>query len=100
MRHRILLAAAFVYLAAANVIWIARDTRPPFWDMAGHQDSALRVYDAFASSGISALARIPVEHLTGYYPPLYHMTIAASWAMFGKSIDVAQATNLLACAIL
>jgi hypothetical protein len=36
MRHRILLVAALVYLCAANVIWIAIDTHPPFWDMANH----------------------------------------------------------------
>ena len=36
MRHRILLAASLLYLCAANIVWIAIDTRPPFWDMANH----------------------------------------------------------------
>ncbi len=100
MRHRILLAASFVYLAAANVIWIARDTRPPFWDTAGRGIEALRVYAAFANSGLQALAVIPSQRLTGYYPPLYQMVIAAVWAVFGKTVDVARTANLLAVAIL
>ncbi len=100
MRHRILLAAAFLYLALSNVIWIARDTRPPFWDMALHGTGALRVYNAFATQGIGALAAIPEQHLTGYYPPLYHTVVAAAWAVFGKTVAVARLANLVAIAIL
>ena len=99
MRHRILLAAAFLYLALANVIWIARDNRPPFWDTAGHATGALNVYDAFSHSGLAAIARIPSELLTGYYPPLYHTVIAGSWKVFGQNIAIARLTNLLAIAI-
>jgi hypothetical protein len=68
MRHRILLAGALVYLTAANIIWIVRDTRPPFWDMAGHELGALRIYNAVENSGLSGLSEIPRQHLTGFYP--------------------------------
>jgi 4-amino-4-deoxy-L-arabinose transferase-like glycosyltransferase len=100
MRYRILLAAAFLYLAVTNVIWIANDTRPPFWDMAGHESSAIRVYNAFARSGPSALPEISSQHLTGAYPPLYHTVVAAFWGVFGKNVNVARLANLLALAIL
>ncbi len=98
IRHRFLLAAAFLYLAAANLIWIARDTRPPFWDMAYHQTAALRIYDAFSNFGVRAIAIIPL--LTGFYPPLYYTIVAAFYAVFGKTIDAAQWANLPALALL
>src|SRR5262245_33633098 len=77
-RYRFLPAAAFLYLAVANVIWIARDTRPPFWDMGVHQTTALSIYDAFASLGPRATAVIP--KLSGSYPPLYHTIVAMFYA--------------------
>ena len=98
IRHRFLLAAAFVYLAAANLIWIARDTRPPFWDMAYHQTAALRICDAFSTFGIRAIAVVPF--LTGFYPPLYHTIVGIFYSLFGKTTDAAEWANLPALAIL
>jgi|GEM_PF-952362 len=101
MRHRagaVVVAASIVYLVAANVIWIAHDTRPPFWDMALHQTIALKVYDAVASAGPAAIASIP--SLTGQYPPLYHSIVAVFYGVFGKTVDAAQYANLAAVALL
>jgi 4-amino-4-deoxy-L-arabinose transferase-like glycosyltransferase len=97
IRHRFLLAAVFLYLAAANLIWIARDTRPPFWDMAYHQTAALRICDAFSNFGVRAIAIVPF--LTGFYPPLYHAIVALFYSVFGKTINAAQWANLPALAI-
>jgi len=98
VRHRFLLAASFLYLVAANLIWIARDTRPPYWDMADKQIGALRIYDAFAMSGVGAILQVPF--LTGSYPPLYQSIIAVFYRLFGKTIDAAQWANLPAMALL
>jgi 4-amino-4-deoxy-L-arabinose transferase-like glycosyltransferase len=98
IRHRFLLIASFLYLALANLLWIARDTRPPYWDMADKQTGALKIYDAVAHSGIHALAQIPF--LTGSYPPLYHSIVASFYTLFGKTIDAAQWANLPAIALL
>ena len=98
IRHRFLLGASFLYLVAANLIWIARDTRPPYWDMADKQIGALRIYDAVATSGIGAIGQIPF--LTDSYPPLYHSIIAVFYAIFGKTVDAAQWANLPAIALL
>jgi hypothetical protein len=99
MRHRILLGASAVYLAAANLIWIARDTRPPFWDTACHESLALRIYDAFAMVGLLGLIHL-LPGLTGYYPPLYHSVVAIFFGVFGKSVAVAQWANLPAILLL
>jgi hypothetical protein len=98
IRHRFLVGASFLYLVSANLIWIARDTRPPYWDMADKQMGALKIYDAVATSGIRAVTLIPF--LTGSYPPLYHSIIAGFYAIFGKTIDSAQWANLPAIALL
>ena len=98
MQHRILLAGAFLHLTISNLVWIARDSLPPFWDMAHHQSGALRILYAFRESGVAALWDVP--SLTGSYPPLYHSIVAAFYAIFGISIDSAQLANIPATAIL
>jgi 4-amino-4-deoxy-L-arabinose transferase-like glycosyltransferase len=98
IRHRFLLVAAFLYVTAANLIWIARDTRPPFWDMAYHQTAALRIYDAFSNLGGGAIAIVP--RLTGFYPPLYHTIVALFYGVFGQTVDAAQWANIPAAAVL
>ena len=52
------------------------------------------------NSGLSGLGEISRQHLTGSYPPFYHLVVAGTWAVFGKSVDVAQLANLPALAVL
>ncbi|HYR90721.1 MAG TPA: glycosyltransferase family 39 protein [Terriglobia bacterium] len=98
MRHRFLLAASFLYLVAADLIWIARDTRPPFWDMAEHESAALRIYEAFTGQGLRGIADL--SQVTAPYPPFYQSVVAGFYAVFGRSVDSAQSANLLAIGIL
>ena len=93
-----LLAAGLLYVIVTNIIWIVIDTRPPFWDMAYHQTTALRIFGAFADNGVRALAIVP--QLSGGYPPLYPTIVALFYGLFGISVDVAQAVNFPAIAIL
>ena len=92
MRHRILLAASLCYLCAANIIWIAIDTRPPFWDMANHANWSLGVLRDFQQNGIAALLTLPSD--SGSYPPLYYAVTAIFYWMIGPIIDAAQLANL------
>ena len=98
MWHRILLGGAFLYLTISNLVWIVRDTRPPFWDMAAHQSGALRILNAFRDEGFGAFVQVP--ELSGLYPPLYHSIVAGFYYVFGVATDSAQVANLLATAIL
>ncbi len=100
MRHRVLLFLSGAYLIATNLVWIAYDTRPPFWDMAAHQSAALRIYEAFrTTSVIDAMASVGVG-LTGYYPPLYQSIVALFYSVFGRSVDAALWANLPAVLLL
>ena len=100
MRHRVLLLVAGAYLVVTNLVWIAYDTRPPFWDMAGHQSAALRIYEAFRTTSLlEALQSIAIG-LTGYYPPLYQSIVALFYAVFGPTADAALWANLPAILLL
>ena len=94
MRNRVLLFVSGAYLIATNLVWIAYDTRPPFWDMAGHQSAALRIYEAFRTTSIfEALGSVALG-LTGYYPPLYQAIVALFYAVFGRTADAALWANV------
>jgi len=97
-RPHLLLLFAFLYLAVANLIWVALDDRPLYWDSAIHATAALEIADAVHESPLRAVAQIP--YLTGAYPPFYQSIVAAFFLFFGKSIDAAQWANLPAIAIL
>jgi hypothetical protein len=96
--HRVVLTAGLLYVVVTNLVWMAIDTRPPFWDMAYHQSTALRILDAFSMHGVRGFAEVP--HLSGGYPLLYPLLVAFFYRLFGTSVDVAQAVNLPAIAIL
>ena len=98
MRHRLLLAASLVYLCAANITWIAIDTRPPFWDMANHASWSLGVLRDFQQNGISALSTLP--YASPGYPPLYYAAVATAYRLLGTSIDAAQLANVPAMILL
>jgi hypothetical protein len=98
MRHRILLAASLLYLCAANIVWIAIDTRPPFWDMANHANWSLGVLRDFQYNGVAAFMTLPQD--SGSYPPLYYAVTAIFYALLGPTIDAAQFANLPAIILL
>jgi len=99
MRHRILLGLSAVYLVAADLIWFARDTRPPFWDMACHESLALQVLNTFTMVGFLGVLRM-LPGITGYYPPFYHSVVALFLGVFGKSVDAARWANIPAILLL
>jgi 4-amino-4-deoxy-L-arabinose transferase-like glycosyltransferase len=92
------LAASLSYLCAANIVWIAIDTRPPFWDMANHANWSLGVLRDFQQNGISAMLTLPLD--SGSYPPLYYAVTAIFYWMIGPTIDAAQLANLPAIILL
>src|SRR5687768_5602226 len=95
---KVLLVAALLYLIIANIIWIAIDTTPPFWDMAYHQMGALQILAAFEQHGFTAIAHLP--GLTGYYPPVYHAIVAGFYWLFGAGPDIGRLANLPATVLL
>ena len=99
MRHRILLAASLFYLCAANIIWIAIDTRPPFWDMAGHARPGHWASYA-TSSRMESQQSCTLPQDSGSYPPLYYAVTAVFYGYSAQSIDAAQLANTPAIILL
>ncbi len=83
-------------LWAGNLLWLARDTRPPVWDMALHQSYALNYLPGAAGEepAIRPWAR------SGNYPPFVHLVIAALFALFHPDPRIAALANLPATFIL
>jgi 4-amino-4-deoxy-L-arabinose transferase-like glycosyltransferase len=93
-------ALAPVVLAAAvwagNAVWLARDTRPPVWDMAMHQAYALD----YLPGRTPGQAMRPLAARSGNYPPFVHGMIALCYGLVHPSPRVAALANLPATLLL
>jgi len=89
-----LLVSLCLLHAWANFVWLKTDTRPPYYDMAGHTITTLRAVDLIQSTSQS-----PKEVLLGLlrvswgYPPLVYLTSAPLCIMLGRTADVAAAVG-------
>lgn len=94
-RDYLIISLVFIFHAVLDVFYILRDTRPPAWDQSVHLTLSL-VYSQLISAG-RLLETISVS---GFYPPLYHVSTTPLYYIFGSSIDVAMCTNLIYLVIL
>ena len=93
-----LLILVSIFLIVTHLYWLSNDLRPPSWDASAHLNLCLQYRDVL---------RDPASHLcrdllkvTGYYPPLYHLSTLPFLAFFGYSISSACLVNLLYLLIL
>jgi 4-amino-4-deoxy-L-arabinose transferase-like glycosyltransferase len=103
----LLIIACGMTLWLVNAVWLTIDTRPPVWDMALHQMYALNYVEYFAGpTNPAPRAKPPFEggenvwELSGNYPPLVHLFIAATFGIFHPSPDIAALANLPATFLL
>jgi hypothetical protein len=76
-----------------HVLWLARDSRPPVWDMALHQSYALNYWPG----GYSPASP---WHWSGNYPPFVHLVIALCYLIFHPGPHVAVLANFPATLLL
>jgi hypothetical protein len=91
---------AFVFALAAalwivHAVWLARDTRPPVWDMAAHQTCALNYLP-----GGYANPDLGVWRRSGNYPPFVHLAVASVFWLFHPAPHVAILANIPATFLL
>ncbi len=95
-----LLVALWLGHVVVNFLWLKVDTRPPFWDTAGHAMAALRIarlpFVADFPSTIQGLLAVNV----GGYPPLVYMISAPLALLFWPAADVLLGANALFLGIL
>jgi Dolichyl-phosphate-mannose-protein mannosyltransferase len=87
-----LLPAALVW--ALNAVWLARDTRPPVWDMALHQSYAFNYLGVGAGDDLAWWER------SGPYPPFVHLAVSVFYRLFHPSFRVAALSNVPATLLL
>jgi 4-amino-4-deoxy-L-arabinose transferase-like glycosyltransferase len=88
-RHLAFVFALAAALWIAHAAWLARDTRPPLWDMAAHQMYALNYLPGgYASPGLHLLTR------SGNYPPFSHLVVASVFWLFHPGPHVAILANI------
>jgi 4-amino-4-deoxy-L-arabinose transferase-like glycosyltransferase len=93
LRDYVLILILWAATWVVNILWMARDTRPPVWDMAMHQSYALN-YLPGRSQGL------PTWQRSGTYPPLVHMAIASCYMLLHPGPHVAALVNCPATLLL
>jgi 4-amino-4-deoxy-L-arabinose transferase-like glycosyltransferase len=91
---------AFVFALAGavwivNGVWLARDTRPPVWDMAAHQMYALNYLP-----GGYGNPDLPLWRRSGNYPPFVHLVVAAIFWLIHPGPHAAILANIPATFLL
>jgi len=79
-----------------NSVWLARDTRPPVWDMALHQSYSLNYWQWLKLQGPD----VSWYDWTGNYPPFVHFLMACCYLLFHPGPHVAVLANIPATILL
>ncbi len=79
---------------AVSVAWATIDHRTPEWDQANYLDLALHYAAALHTGGVPALLH-EVWVPTAPHPPLFQLSLAAAFVMFGASPTSGLIVNLL-----
>jgi len=86
----LLVAAAFVAVAAAAAVWLALDRRPPEWDHANHLERAVLCGRDLTRGDIgAALDR------SSFYPPLVPCAAGLAYRLIPTDVVTAQVVVLL-----
>ena len=78
---------------SVHALWLARDSRPPVWDMAMHQSYALNYWPG-------GYSQASPWHWSGNYPPFVHLVIALCYLVFHPGPHVAVLANFPATLLL
>jgi 4-amino-4-deoxy-L-arabinose transferase-like glycosyltransferase len=88
-RHLAFVFALATALWIVHAVWLARDTRPPLWDMAAHQMYALNYLPGgYANPDLQLWRR------SGNYPPFSHLVVASAFWLFHPRPHVAILANI------
>lgn len=93
-----LLILLSIFLVITHMSWLANDLRPPSWDASAHLNLCLQYRDVLQQSQGHIFRNL--LNVTGYYPPIYHLSALPFMAFFNYSLSVACLVNLLYLLIL
>lgn len=90
VRMHWLFTGILILCLITNIIWIARDTSPPLWDMAGH---SARVF--VFSDFITGFHPKAIWQYDTIYPPATYLVSAGATLLFGRTADGPQLSLLI-----
>ena len=93
-----LLAALWLFHAAANFGWLKADTRPPYWDTAGHAITAIHISRSPFLADFAA--GVQQWFTSSMHPPLMYWLSAPLAHLFWPTSDVFTGIHALFLAIL
>jgi len=94
----ILLILLIVFHLICNVIWIIQDQSPPLWDMAGHSERSIKIFELLNPPSLAKL-RI-IGGYQNIYPPLVYAVTSIFYFIFGVKEDIPNFSNLVFVIIL
>jgi 4-amino-4-deoxy-L-arabinose transferase-like glycosyltransferase len=99
-RHRdwLVLALLWLFHVVNNGLWQSTNVTILGWDRAAHLLRSLAYYQALRPFSLDSISQIITYH--NFYPPLFHLSVALFYSLFGISADVAAAANAVYMAVL
>ncbi|MDD5492440.1 MAG: phospholipid carrier-dependent glycosyltransferase [bacterium] len=97
-RSYCLLLLLSLFLLLIHMFWLSIDLRPPSWDAAAHLNLCLQYRDVLNNFDSHVCRKL--LGVTGYYPPVYHLSALPFLALFGYSLSSACLVNLFYLLIL
>jgi 4-amino-4-deoxy-L-arabinose transferase-like glycosyltransferase len=91
----LVLGSTVLVMTGLNLMWVALDSRPPYWDMARHLGNTLVTRDSFSVAH-------PLRFLTTYlyYPPFAYWVTDAFYLVLGTAQWVAILSQAVFLAVL
>lgn len=89
----VLLGACLAFYVVNNAIWLLYDASSPSYDQAAHAEFALRYMRLFEHPTRLSLRRL--LEVTGYWPPLFHISSVPFTMALGFSASSVAAANFL-----
>jgi 4-amino-4-deoxy-L-arabinose transferase-like glycosyltransferase len=89
----LLIAGLFLFHAVNNWIWLSKNLMTRGWDRIGSLVNSLYYHETLSEFSLQALFNASIQD--AYRPPLFGLSMAAMYKIFGVSADVAVMVNML-----
>jgi hypothetical protein len=92
-RAILLLILFSLFLVGGNLLWLSLDQRPASWDAAVHLNLTWNYFQIIKHFSADTLKQIIA--VSGYYPPLFHLTAVPLFGMMGASLHAGLLVNII-----
>jgi 4-amino-4-deoxy-L-arabinose transferase-like glycosyltransferase len=94
----LVLALLWLFHVVNNGLWQSTNVVILGWDRPAHLLRSLAYHQALRPLSLDSISQIITYH--NFYPPLFHLSVALFYGLFGVSADVTAAANAIYMAVL